>query len=386
MSKFVYPTRADVTDCRTVVRAGPQGGRGDPRPSVGEVVRHRGSHVHGRGRAPRRTRHHPQQALVHTPVPEHRHRRTHVPVVSPPPSGRGADGRYVPDADLVEAVDAVELHLMPWLSIRLEPSALGIRYDERWEHPDVIAWEDRQRMRRSGVEPADRDVDGRRSLRRDRTGCAGAVPARELSRCHEDRPREPTPGHAGRAVAPLGAPPGRAAVPQGPPDPHGVGAGPPGRGVHPSPGRGVRRRLLLAHVPGSLPRPEVERQPYWLPKLQANVARDARIDAALAADGWCAVHVWEHEDPRAASARVVDAVRAAIVHPRRRALLCGRRRTSSRQLAAPRPALARTAQEVVRRLPSSLSWIAATDTPSICSRMMSACPAWRAISSIWCTR
>jgi DNA mismatch endonuclease (patch repair protein) len=42
---------------------------------------------------------------------------------------------------------------------------------------------------------------------------------------------------------------------------------------------------------------------YWVPKLQANVERDRRVDAALQAAGWVVVRVWEHE-------KVVDAVGA----------------------------------------------------------------------------
>lgn len=34
---------------------------------------------------------------------------------------------------------------------------------------------------------------------------------------------------------------------------------------------------------------------YWLSKLAGNVERDRRVDAALAADGWKVVRIWEHE-------------------------------------------------------------------------------------------
>jgi DNA mismatch endonuclease, patch repair protein len=34
---------------------------------------------------------------------------------------------------------------------------------------------------------------------------------------------------------------------------------------------------------------------YWAPKLQRNVDRDRRVDAALAAAGWAVLRVWEHE-------------------------------------------------------------------------------------------
>jgi len=49
---------------------------------------------------------------------------------------------------------------------------------------------------------------------------------------------------------------------------------------------------------------------YWTPKLAANVARDRRVDAALAAAKWKVVRVWEHEDPAAAAARIAILVRS----------------------------------------------------------------------------
>ncbi|HEX2575485.1 MAG TPA: very short patch repair endonuclease, partial [Aquihabitans sp.] len=48
---------------------------------------------------------------------------------------------------------------------------------------------------------------------------------------------------------------------------------------------------------------------YWVPKLQANVARDRRVDAALEAAGWEVVRAWEHEDPDAVADLVLDVVR-----------------------------------------------------------------------------
>jgi DNA mismatch endonuclease (patch repair protein) len=55
------------------------------------------------------------------------------------------------------------------------------------------------------------------------------------------------------------------------------------------------------HVPKS-------NRDYWLPKLQNNVARDARVTAALEADGWTVLRIWEHE----AMERAVDLVRGAL--------------------------------------------------------------------------
>jgi DNA mismatch endonuclease (patch repair protein) len=43
---------------------------------------------------------------------------------------------------------------------------------------------------------------------------------------------------------------------------------------------------------------------YWSVKLARNVARDAEINAELAAAGWAVIRVWEHEDVVAAGTRV----------------------------------------------------------------------------------
>lgn len=51
---------------------------------------------------------------------------------------------------------------------------------------------------------------------------------------------------------------------------------------------------LHGRVPASNPS-------YWQPKLEANAARDRRLDAALAAAGWQVVRVWEHEDAEQAA-------------------------------------------------------------------------------------
>jgi len=45
-------------------------------------------------------------------------------------------------------------------------------------------------------------------------------------------------------------------------------------------------------------------QAYWIPKLEANVARDRRVDAALPTMGWRVVRIWEHEDVDAAIATI----------------------------------------------------------------------------------
>jgi DNA mismatch endonuclease (patch repair protein) len=53
---------------------------------------------------------------------------------------------------------------------------------------------------------------------------------------------------------------------------------------------------------------------YWEPKLRRNVERDRAADAALAADGWDVVRVWEHEPLDAA----VTAVLAALTRSQSR--------------------------------------------------------------------
>lgn len=49
---------------------------------------------------------------------------------------------------------------------------------------------------------------------------------------------------------------------------------------------------------------------YWLPKLEGNVTRDRRNEAALADAGWNLIVVWEHEDLDVAADRVAAAVSA----------------------------------------------------------------------------
>lgn len=49
---------------------------------------------------------------------------------------------------------------------------------------------------------------------------------------------------------------------------------------------------------------------YWMPKLEANVARDRRIDTAFISDGWTVLHVWEHDTTTGAADRVQAAVEA----------------------------------------------------------------------------
>jgi DNA mismatch endonuclease (patch repair protein) len=57
---------------------------------------------------------------------------------------------------------------------------------------------------------------------------------------------------------------------------------------------------------GSDPRRNGE---FWRRKLDANVARDERVDAALAAAGWTVLRVWEHEPAGSAADRIIVALR-----------------------------------------------------------------------------
>ena len=47
---------------------------------------------------------------------------------------------------------------------------------------------------------------------------------------------------------------------------------------------------------------------YWQPKLQANVARDRRVDAGLQLAGWTVVRIWEHDGIADAADRVEEAL------------------------------------------------------------------------------
>jgi DNA mismatch endonuclease (patch repair protein) len=49
---------------------------------------------------------------------------------------------------------------------------------------------------------------------------------------------------------------------------------------------------------------------YWGPKIARNRARDARVDADLAAAGWVVVRAWEHDAASDIAARVAEVVTA----------------------------------------------------------------------------
>jgi len=60
--------------------------------------------------------------------------------------------------------------------------------------------------------------------------------------------------------------------------------------------------------------PETNRG-YWEPKLRRNRERDREATAALIAEGWVVVRVWEHEPPKGAATTVETAVRSRAMQP-----------------------------------------------------------------------
>ena len=50
---------------------------------------------------------------------------------------------------------------------------------------------------------------------------------------------------------------------------------------------------------------------YWGTKIERNRERDSLVDAELSAAGWTVIRIWEHEEPEAAAAQIVRAVRPA---------------------------------------------------------------------------
>jgi DNA mismatch endonuclease (patch repair protein) len=53
---------------------------------------------------------------------------------------------------------------------------------------------------------------------------------------------------------------------------------------------------------------------YWKPKLRRNRERDRLVTAALIAEGWVVIRVWEHEPLARAAAAVEMAVRSKTLH------------------------------------------------------------------------
>lgn len=64
---------------------------------------------------------------------------------------------------------------------------------------------------------------------------------------------------------------------------------------------------------GTVPKSNAE---FWRRKLDRNRQRDAQIAQVLSENGWTAIRIWEHEDPKAAADRVEAAIK------KRRDLYC----------------------------------------------------------------
>jgi DNA mismatch endonuclease (patch repair protein) len=64
---------------------------------------------------------------------------------------------------------------------------------------------------------------------------------------------------------------------------------------------------------GTVPR---SNEAYWVGKLARNAERDVEVDRALVDADWTVIHVWEHERPKSAAARIgkaIDAARSPVV-------------------------------------------------------------------------
>ncbi|UPT43570.1 very short patch repair endonuclease [Streptomyces anulatus] len=59
-------------------------------------------------------------------------------------------------------------------------------------------------------------------------------------------------------------------------------------------------------------RPATKRAKFWQEKIEGNRARDADTNAALQAQGWAVLRVWEHEDPELAAGRIERVVRERV--------------------------------------------------------------------------
>lgn len=49
---------------------------------------------------------------------------------------------------------------------------------------------------------------------------------------------------------------------------------------------------------------------FWQAKFARNVARDRADDAALKAEGWTVIRVWEHDEPGVAAGRIAAALQS----------------------------------------------------------------------------
>src|SRR5256714_2143253 len=78
---------------------------------------------------------------------------------------------------------------------------------------------------------------------------------------------------------------------------------------------------------------------WWIAKLQANCDRDVDTDRRFRTAGWLVVHVWEHEQPEKAAARIARLVRIRVRRiPRQPALAAatGERKVPTARLTSRR--------------------------------------------------
>jgi DNA mismatch endonuclease, patch repair protein len=60
---------------------------------------------------------------------------------------------------------------------------------------------------------------------------------------------------------------------------------------------------------GTFPKNNAE---WWASKLDGNVERDRRKDSQLLELGWIPIHVWEHENPTSAAAKIYNIWRERV--------------------------------------------------------------------------
>jgi DNA mismatch endonuclease (patch repair protein) len=60
--------------------------------------------------------------------------------------------------------------------------------------------------------------------------------------------------------------------------------------------------------------PPLTNREYWSAKIDGNRRRDWDTDERLAAAGWLAVRVWEHQDPQKAATELAHVIRRRLHH------------------------------------------------------------------------
>jgi DNA mismatch endonuclease (patch repair protein) len=57
--------------------------------------------------------------------------------------------------------------------------------------------------------------------------------------------------------------------------------------------------------------PAKSNEAYWLPKIEANRARDVDTNRLLREQGWIVLRYWAHENPEVIMRSIIEAVQAA---------------------------------------------------------------------------